>query len=367
MAAVTLSRVTKRFGDTVAVDALDLVIDDGEFVVLLGPSGCGKSTALRMIAGLEAPTSGTIAIGGTVVNDVDPKDRDIAMVFQSYALYPHLSVRKNIAFPLKPRKVPRAEQEQLVADAAAALGLTELLDRRPGQLSGGQRQRVALARAIVRKPRVFLMDEPLSNLDAQMRSDTRGELVELHRKLRTTFIYVTHDQIEAMTMADRVAVMSGGKLQQVGPPQEVYERPANRFVASFIGSPPMNVLPATLEPPTATISVAGSVLRAPAAVCERYSARTSVPVELGVRPECLHLTSPDQPSVAARVASLEALGHEVLVHTVAAGGSPVVVRIPSAGVGRELFVPAVDDIVHLAIDRADMHLFDPSSGARVDA
>jgi ABC-type sugar transport system ATPase subunit len=310
---------------------------------------------------------GRSRIGGEVVNHVDPKDRDISMVFQSYALYPHLSVFANIAFPLKPASVPRDEQAQLVGDAAAALGLSELLDRRPGQLSGGQRQRVALARAIVRKPRVFLMDEPLSNLDAKMRSDTRGELVELHRKLRTTFVYVTHDQVEAMTMADRVVVMSGGRLQQIGPPEGVYARPANRFVASFIGNPAMNVLPAVLEPPTATIGVAGAVLRAPAAVCERFSARSSVPVELGVRPECLRLTPAGQPSVLARVTSHEALGHEILVHAIVAGGSPVVVRLAAAGEARKVAVPAVDEIVHLAIDRADMHLFDPASGERVDA
>src|SRR3954451_20036338 len=243
MANVVFDHVTKRFGDVVAVDALDLAIGDREFLVLLGPSGCGKSTALRMVAGLEEPTEGAIRIGDQRVDGIDPKDRDIAMVFQSYALYPHQSVRQNIEFPLRSRKVPPAEREKLVSDAASQLGLGELLDRKPRELSGGQLQRVALARAIVRRPAVFLMDEPLSNLDAKMRTATRAELVELHQRLGTTFVYVTHDQIEAMTMGSRVAVLDDGSLQQIGAPQEVYERPANVFVAQFIGSPPMNILP----------------------------------------------------------------------------------------------------------------------------
>src|ERR671917_683263 len=246
MAEVVFDRVTKRFGDVVAVDSLSLEVADREFLVLLGPSGCGKSTALRMIAGLDEPTAGIVRIGDRVVNGVEPKARDVAMVFQSYALYPHKTVRQNIEFPLRSRRVPVAERDRLVADVVAQLGLTGLLDRKPRQLSGGQRQRVALARAIVRRPAVFLMDEPLSNLDAKMRTSTRAELVELHSRLGTTFVYVTHDQVEAMTMAHRVAVMSDGALQQVGPPQEVYDRPESVFVAQFIGSPPMNVLAAAV-------------------------------------------------------------------------------------------------------------------------
>ena len=242
MGRVVLDQVTKRFDSVVAVDRLSLDVEDREFLVLLGPSGCGKSTALRMIAGLEDPTDGTITIGDRVVNDVEAKDRDVAMVFQSYALYPHMSVRKNIEFPLRTRHVDHTERDRLVADAATSLGLQDLMDRKPAQLSGGQRQRVALAHAIVRRPLVFLMDEPLSNLDAKLRVQTRAELIELQRDLQTTVIYVTHDQVEAMTMGDRIAIMNDGVLQQVGPPQAVYERPANLFVASFIGNPPMNTI-----------------------------------------------------------------------------------------------------------------------------
>jgi len=247
MGRVALDHVSKRFDDVAAVDDLSLDVADEEFLVLLGPSGCGKSTALRMIAGLEDPTAGTITIGDRVVNDVEAKDRDISMVFQSYALYPHMTVRKNIEFPLRSRKVAVAEREQLVRDAAASLALEPLLDRKPAQLSGGQRQRVALARAIVRRPQAFLMDEPLSNLDAKLRVQTRAELVELQRRLSATVIYVTHDQVEAMTMGHRIAVLDGGVLQQVGAPQDVYARPANLFVARFIGSPPMNTVTGRID------------------------------------------------------------------------------------------------------------------------
>jgi multiple sugar transport system ATP-binding protein len=238
--------VTKRFGDVVAVDDLTLEIADREFLVLLGPSGCGKSTALRMIAGLEDATSGTIRIGDTVVNDIEPRDRDIAMVFQSYALYPHMTVARNIEFPLKSRHVEKSERDSLVKDAAESLGLSALLDRKPAELSGGQRQRVALARAIVRRPAAFLMDEPLSNLDAKLRVQTRAELVELQRELAATIVYVTHDQVEAMTMGHRIAILNDGRLQQVAPPQEVYLAPANLFVARFIGNPPMNTVEASV-------------------------------------------------------------------------------------------------------------------------
>jgi ABC-type sugar transport system ATPase subunit len=326
MASVAFDHVTKRFGDTVAVDDLDLRIEDREFLVLLGPSGCGKSTALRMIAGLEELTSGSIHIGDHRVDGVDPKDRDLAMVFQSYALYPHKSVRQNIEFPLRSRKVPAEERAKLVDEAADQLGLSALLDRKPRELSGGQRQRVALARAIVRRPAVFLMDEPLSNLDAKMRTATRAELVELHERLGTTFVYVTHDQVEAMTMATRVAVMSEGRLQQVGAPQEVYDRPANVFVAQFIGSPPMNVLPGD-----------GHLV--------------------GIRPE--HLTFADA-GIAATVRVVESLGHER--HVVCdADGHPVIVRTPSHVEG-----PAEGDAVHLHADPRHVHRFDPASGERLD-
>jgi ABC-type sugar transport system ATPase subunit len=326
MASVAFEHVTKRFGDTVAVADLDLRVEDREFLVLLGPSGCGKSTALRMIAGLEEPDDGAITIGDHRVDGVDPKDRDLAMVFQSYALYPHKSVRQNIEFPLRSRKVPADERAALVEEAAGQLGLSALLERKPRELSGGQRQRVALARAIVRRPAVFLMDEPLSNLDAKMRTATRAELVELHERLGTTFVYVTHDQVEAMTMATRVAVMSDGRLQQVGAPQEVYDRPANVFVAQFIGSPPMNVLPRD-----------GHLV--------------------GIRPE--HLTF-GETGIPATVRVVESLGHER--HVVCdADGHTMIVRMPSHAEG-----PAEGDAVHLHADERHVHRFDADSGDRVD-
>nr|MBA4170754.1 ATP-binding cassette domain-containing protein [Chloroflexota bacterium] len=245
MATVTFDHVWKRYGDVVAVNDFTLEIQDEEFLILVGPSGCGKTTALRMVAGLEEISEGTLKIGDRVVNDLAPKDRDVAMVFQSYALYPHMSVRDNLAFGLKLRKVPKDEIEKRVQEAARTIELGNLLDRKPKQLSGGQRQRVALGRAIVREPAVFLMDEPLSNLDAKLRVQTRAEIARLHQRLKTTIVYVTHDQVEAMTMGDRIAVMNNGILQQVGPPQQLYEHPVNKFVAGFIGSPSMNFINVT--------------------------------------------------------------------------------------------------------------------------
>src|SRR6266702_1086958 len=242
MAEVTLTDIVKDYGDVRAVDYVSMTIRDGEFVALVGPSGCGKTTLLNMVAGLIELTSGTIAIGGKVVNELDPKDRDIAMVFQNYALYPSKSVAENLAFPLQMRKLPKAEINERVQRAAQTLGIEPLLQRRPRQLSGGQQQRVALGRALVRDPKAFLMDEPLSNLDAMLRVQMRSELKRLHQEFSTTVIYVTHDQMEAMTMADRIAVMSGGSVQQMGAPDEIYDRPANTFVAGFIGSPAMNFL-----------------------------------------------------------------------------------------------------------------------------
>src|SRR6059036_41457 len=243
MAEVRLEHVTKRFSeDVAALDDLTLEVADGEFLILVGPSGCGKTTALRLVAGLEKPSSGTITIGDRFVNDVTPRDRDIAMVFQNYALYPHMTVVKNLAFGLKERKTPKPEIERRVGEVSAILGLDDLLKRRPAQLSGGQRQRVAMGRALVREPKAFLLDEPLSNLDAKLRVQMRAELKRLHTRLGITTIYVTHDQVEAMTLGDRIAVMSAGRPQQIGAPQDVYDRPANLFVAGFIGSPPMNLL-----------------------------------------------------------------------------------------------------------------------------
>ena len=294
MGRVALEHVSKRFDDVTAVDDLTLDVADEEFLVLLGPSGCGKSTALRMIAGLEEPSDGTITIGDRVVNDVEAKDRDIAMVFQSYALYPHMTVRRNIEFPLRSRKVPADERARLVLDAAESLGLQELLDRKPGQLSGGQRQRVALARAIVRRPQAFLMDEPLSNLDAKLRVQTRAELVELQRRLAATVVYVTHDQVEAMTMGHRIAILERGVLQQVGAPQDVYARPANLFVARFIGSPPMNTVDGRVrtEGEGLVAELPGGTAPLPAPLAGAITARGLTDVVVGVRPEDLRFAGP---------------------------------------------------------------------------
>src|SRR5512136_1150347 len=258
MASVTFDHVYKRFGDVVAVNDLNIEVADKEFVVFVGPSGCGKTTSLRLLAGLEEISEGTISIGDRLVNDVPPKDRDIAMVFQSYALYPHMSVYDNMAFGLKLRKTPKAEIDKKVKQAAEILGISQFLDRKPRELSGGQRQRVAVGRAIVRNPKVFLFDEPLSNLDAKLRVQMRTELEQLHHKLKTTTIYVTHDQVEAMTLGDRIAVMKDGVIHQYAPPQETYDHPANQFVAGFIGSPAMNFLPATVSRRDGIATLAGA-------------------------------------------------------------------------------------------------------------
>jgi len=360
MSQVVFSGVTKRFGEVTAVDSLDLHIDDGEFMVLLGPSGCGKTTALRMVAGLEEITDGELRIGDRVVNDVEPRDRNISMVFQSYALYPHMTVARNIESPLlvrtfdvgeaDPRKLNRAERTTRVEDAARTLGLENLLGRKPGALSGGQRQRVALARAIVSRPAAFLMDEPLSNLDAKLRAATRIELVELHRKLATTFIYVTHDQVEAMTMADRVAIIADGRLQQVGSPREVYDQPANLFVARFIGSPPMNTLAATVT--AGGVDTGGGVLPLDGATAGPLDAGRQVVV--GIRPE--HVAVGSGP-LQATVRAVEWLGHERLV-ICDVGGQTVTVRQASS----DADVP-VGAAVSLAVSPAHLAVFDPTTGA----
>jgi ABC-type sugar transport system ATPase subunit len=360
MSGVTFAQVTKSYGDVIAVDSLSLEITDGEFMVLLGPSGCGKSTALRMIAGLEEITSGLLTIGDRVVNHVPPRERDIAMVFQSYALYPHMTVQKNIESPLvanKTAKVDAAERKARVDEAARALDLTEYLGRKPGELSGGQRQRVALARAIVRRPEVFLMDEPLSNLDAKLRTQTRLELVELHRRLGTTIVYVTHDQVEAMTMADRIAIINRGKLQQVGPPQAVYDRPANLFVAGFVGSPPMNTLDGTLTfvggQPVVTTGH-GAVQAADAG-----TATEGTPVVVGVRSE--HLRVGDGPATLEGVVeNVELLGHERHV-VVKVGESLVVIRQPT-----ESPTVSVGEQVPLVAEPSGVHLFDPNTTERLN-
>src|SRR5690349_7767013 len=290
MASIKFDHVWKRFGEVSVLKDLDIDINDQEFLVLVGPSGCGKTTALRCLAGLEEITDGTIYIGDRVVNDVPPKDRDIAMVFQSYALYPHMSVYDNMAFGLKLRKTPKAEIDKRVKEAAGMLGIGHLLDRKPKALSGGQRQRVALGRAIVRNPAVFLMDEPLSNLDAKLRVQTRSEISKLHQRLKTTFIYVTHDQVEAMTMGTRIAVMKDGIVQQLDSPQVLYDSPANMFVAGFIGSPAMNFFEAKLDRGNngAVIDLGTFQLPVPRTMSDKLGGHIGKPVYFGIRPEDLH-------------------------------------------------------------------------------
>jgi multiple sugar transport system ATP-binding protein len=372
LAQVSFEGVTKRFGDTTAVDDLSLTVSDGELLVLLGSSGCGKTTALRMVAGLEQVSEGTVSIGDRVVNDIDPKDRDVAMVFQSYALYPHLTVWKNIEFPLRQRGVDKEDRGVRVKRAAETLGLTPYLGRKPAQLSGGQRQRVALARAIVREPLVFLMDEPLSNLDAALRVQTRADIVELQSRLATTTLYVTHDQVEAMTMGHRIAVMSEGKLQQVAPPEELYARPDNTFVAHFLGSPGMNLVEGMLVESGADAEVGGEIGRG--TLCVAFPG-ASVPlphevadtvrgagpdVVLGLRPESVHLS--ENGVIAATVVIVELLGAETHVICATETGTRLIVR-QSAGAPK----PSIGEAVRIGVDvdpRA-YHLFDATTGARL--
>ncbi|MGB3714777.1 MAG: sn-glycerol-3-phosphate ABC transporter ATP-binding protein UgpC [Candidatus Promineifilaceae bacterium] len=361
MAGVTYDHVFKRFGDFTAVRDLTIDIADKEFVVFVGPSGCGKSTSLRMLAGLEEITEGEILIGDRVVNDVPPKDRDIAMVFQSYALYPHMSVYDNMAFGLKLRKTPKSEIERRVNEAAEILGLTELLERKPKALSGGQRQRVAVGRAIVREPAVFLMDEPLSNLDAKLRVSARAEISKLHKRLETTFIYVTHDQVEAMTMGDRIMVIQDGILQQIDSPRNLYNKPNNVFVAGFIGSPSMNFFNSTLIGEEGDLFVDTGDFRIPVpkdrkAVFGDYAGKEVV---LGIRPEDIHSAEFAPPSIdavpiIATVEVIELLGHEL--HLFLDTGSNSVVSIVDTRLA-----PSVGNTVDLVVDAEQMHLFDPET------
>jgi multiple sugar transport system ATP-binding protein len=333
MSSVLLKNVVKRFGSVTAVDNLSIEIQDKEFAVLVGPSGCGKTTALRMIAGLETATSGEIYIGDTQVNELEPKDRDVAMVFQNYALYPHMNVRENMGFGLKIRKFTKEEIDSRVKEAADILNIHELLNRKPKELSGGQRQRVAVGRAIVRKPKVFLFDEPLSNLDAKLRVAMRAEISKLHRRLGATIIYVTHDQVEAMTMADRIFIMNQGLLQQSGAPMEVYSQPANRFVAGFIGSPAMNFLDATLvaEAGTLLVDTGGFRVRMPETFCARLTPYAGKPVLFGIRPEDIAWHDPaldagEERTLTARAEVVETLGSELFVHLVC-GAHSLVARL----------------------------------------
>ncbi len=363
MARVELKGVSKNYeGGVPAVKSASLVAEDREFMVLVGPSGCGKSTTLRMIAGLEPITEGTIAIGGRVVNDLPPKDRDIAMVFQSYALYPHMTVRQNLEYGLRMRKVPPAERQRLVAEAAEILGLGALLERRPRALSGGQRQRVAVGRAIVRHPAAFLFDEPLSNLDAKFRMQMRAEIAQLQQRLRTTTVYVTHDQVEAMTLGSRIAVMSDGLLQQVGTPLEVYRRPANLFVAGFLGSPPMNLLPVRVAGGGAVLAGADFELPAPAWARPLLAGDDGRDLVAGIRPERVFEADGGATDGTARLTAevtlAEPLGSEVVLHATH-GGERLIARL---GPHR---VPALGSRIELALDLAALHLFDAASGERL--
>jgi multiple sugar transport system ATP-binding protein len=363
MAEVIVHKLNKKFDLTHVVKDVDLQIHDKEFVVFVGPSGCGKTTTLRMIAGLEAITSGDVLIDDTIVNDVPPMDRDIAMVFQNYALYPHMSVAGNMAFGLKMRKFEKSEIESRIKRAADILGIGDLLHRKPRQLSGGQRQRVALGRAIVRDPKVFLFDEPLSNLDAKLRVQMRVELKKLHERLGTTAIYVTHDQVEAMTLGDRVVVMKDGLVQQVGEPLELYNTPANRFVAGFIGSPAMNFADVTLAASDGKVWAEAPGLRIglPEPVAHRVNGRNGGKATVGIRPEDIHIAGPADPAELCfdvEVEVVEQLGSEILLDT---------------RVGNSTFVASVDptlrtrvhDRLKLAMNPARLHLFDAQTEAAI--
>ncbi len=350
MAKVVLKDLTKRWGEFVGVDNQSLEIQDKEFLVLLGPSGCGKTTTMRMIAGLEEPTEGDVWIGDRMVNDDLPKDRDVAMVFQNYGLYPHMTVFENIAYPLKVRGVPKPEIEPRVERAAEQVELTQFLKRRPRELSGGQRQRVALARAIVRTPKVFLMDEPLSNLDAKLRVSMRAELKHLSRELKITTIYVTHDQIEAMTLADRVAVMNNGVIQQLGTPDEIYNDPANLFVAGFIGSPAMNLINGSIED--------GMFVTAGGSRLVGVESPDRAQVVLGVRADDMRVEETGQGDVDVRIYAFENTGEATLL-TIQWGQQRVIAK------GDRHLRKEQDDIVGISLDSEHLYLFDPESGDRI--
>lgn len=361
MASVTYEHVWKKFGDFVALHDLNIQIADKEFLVLVGPSGCGKTTALRCLAGLEEISDGRVLIGDRQVNDVPPKDRDIAMVFQSYALYPHMTVFDNMAFGLKLRKVPTKDIERRVGEAAQILGIETLLKRRPRELSGGQRQRVAVGRAIVREPKVFLFDEPLSNLDAKLRVQTRAEISKLHHNLQTTFIYVTHDQTEAMTMGDRICVMKDGHIMQVADPVTLYNRPANTFVAGFIGSPEMNFLDGELVGES-SIRTADQTVELGEDFASRLSGNSRRAVTLGIRPQHLRLAAAETPAtLKGKLNHIEFMGHEVYLY-VDIGPKRLIAVVPSAAYDRSALR---DDWVWLSPDPRGVHLFDRQTGENI--
>jgi multiple sugar transport system ATP-binding protein len=363
MPSVELRRLCKSYGrGPLAVDHIDLGIGDGEFLVLVGPSGCGKSTVLRMIAGLEDVTSGEVRIGDRVVNEVAPRDRDIAMVFQNYALYPHMTVFENMAFGLRRRRLGAADIDRRVREAATTLGIEGYLERRPRELSGGERQRVALGRAMVRDPQVFLFDEPLSNLDAKLRVQMRAEIKRLHQRVKATMVYVTHDQVEAMTLGDRIAVLRRGVLQQVADPFTLYRDPVNQFVAAFIGSPPINLFGATLSGDDAlSLSVAGWRTPLPRALSDALAPHRGRTVTVGVRPEDLTLSAePGGGSLSARVDVSEPLGNEVFVHWSSPAGS-LVSRVPGQS------APRAGESAELHFDWSRVHFFDPEGETRIAA
>jgi len=364
MASVIFDKVVKKFGDVVAVNDLSFTIEDREFLVLVGPSGCGKTTALRCLAGLDEITSGRILIGDQVVNDVPPKDRDIAMVFQSYALYPHMSVFNNMAFGLTLRKIPKEEIKRRVNEAAKILDIEKLLERKPRELSGGQRQRVALGRAIVREPKVFLFDEPLSNLDAKLRVQTRKEISKLHLRLNTTFIYVTHDQVEAMTMGTRIAVINYGVLQQIDTPQKLYDEPANQFVAGFIGSPAMNFFQAKIQKSDGklVLDTGDFQVEIPKEKAKTYAANAEKNVIFGIRPEDIYNPEFPAPGIKAapvecKVDLLELMGDEIYVYLVA-GKKELVARVDP----RTKF--KVGERVQVSFDMSKFHIFDPEKNPK---
>jgi len=357
---ISIRDMNKYYGTVHALKDFSLDVSPGEFLVLLGPSGCGKSTALRMIAGLESISSGTLMIGDTDATEILPKYRDVAMVFQSYALYPHKTVAENIGFPLKVAKTPKAEMESAIRAAAEQVELEDLLERLPGQLSGGQRQRVALARAIIRRPSVFLMDEPLSNLDAKLRTQTRAQIVKLQRQLNTTTIYVTHDQTEAMTMGDRIAVMNNGQIQQIAPPLEIYEKPANRFVAEFIGSPPMNFLPVDFVPPAKLINH-HFTLQLPATWTKALKFSATKSLILGIRPQHLAIGVASESSIQIEVDLVEALGNETYIsaHLITQPDTILTGSLPPDQPVK------IGDRLWLTLDINKIHLFNGDDGKAI--